>query len=254
LYRIRREAFTLIELLVVVAVIALLAAILFPTFSQAREKARQAGCLSNHRQINLAVMVYLQDYDGRFPGRRTPTYGLHFPGPDGTWEKLPTQCCGDLARVSVAPLLRPYLRNTRVLQCPSDPSGEREANGNWDPRVTRISYGWPYGVSQGASFPNYPSERGGRVSGVPILLAEVSHPEHLFLSNQIALNIHSAERPGEARWIIALADGHVKYARFVDPWLPPEQRPFEWTLNNPRLPVDLEKPCKPYCREEAMRN
>ena len=53
-----RKGFTLIELLVVIAIIAILAAILFPVFAQAREKARQATCLSNHRQIGMAFGMY----------------------------------------------------------------------------------------------------------------------------------------------------------------------------------------------------
>src|SRR5207302_3892260 len=63
----RREAFTLIELLVVIAIIAILAAILFPVFAQARAKARQASCTSNLKQLNLAVIMYKQDYDETFP-------------------------------------------------------------------------------------------------------------------------------------------------------------------------------------------
>ena len=63
-----RAAFTLIELLVVIAVVAILAAILFPVFAQAREKARQASCMSNLKQTGVASQLYMQDYDeGLFP-------------------------------------------------------------------------------------------------------------------------------------------------------------------------------------------
>ena len=61
------SGFTLIELLVVIAIIAILAAILFPVFAQAREKARQASCLSNEKQIGNALMMYTQDFDETLP-------------------------------------------------------------------------------------------------------------------------------------------------------------------------------------------
>jgi len=57
----RHRGFTLIELLVVIAIIAILAAILFPVFAKAREKARQASCASNLRQITMALRMYGQD-------------------------------------------------------------------------------------------------------------------------------------------------------------------------------------------------
>lgn len=70
-----RRAFTLIELLVVIAIIAILAAILFPVFAQAREKARQSTCTSNQKQVGIAVLQYVQDYDETFPSSnfKSPT-------------------------------------------------------------------------------------------------------------------------------------------------------------------------------------
>src|SRR5207302_8529479 len=62
-----RRGFTLIELLVVIAIIAILAAILFPVFARAREAARKTTCLSNLKNIGLAALMYVQDYDEQFP-------------------------------------------------------------------------------------------------------------------------------------------------------------------------------------------
>lgn len=61
------SAFTLIELLIVIAIISLLAAILFPVFARACEKSRQTACLSNQRQLSLAILQYVQDNDETFP-------------------------------------------------------------------------------------------------------------------------------------------------------------------------------------------
>jgi prepilin-type N-terminal cleavage/methylation domain-containing protein/prepilin-type processing-associated H-X9-DG protein len=68
--------FTLIELLVVIAIIAILAAILFPVFAKVREKARQTTCSSNEKQLTLAVLQYLQDYDETFPPTVTEREGV----------------------------------------------------------------------------------------------------------------------------------------------------------------------------------
>src|SRR5512146_1538478 len=63
----KRHGFTLIELLVVIAIIAILAAILFPVFAKAREQARKTACISNIKQLGLASLMYVQDYDETFP-------------------------------------------------------------------------------------------------------------------------------------------------------------------------------------------
>jgi len=96
----RRSGFTLIELLVVIAIIAILAAILFPVFARAREKARQTSCLSNQKQIALALLMYAQDYDDSFYGM---WWGYGSPN--------------SLARI----YLEPYIQNAQIWRCPSSP-------------------------------------------------------------------------------------------------------------------------------------
>ena len=96
-----RRGFTLIELLVVIAIIAILAAILFPVFARAREKARQASCSSNLKQIVLAGLMYAQDYDGRFPYNHASVQVA------GRWLEWWT-------------VLQPYIKNWQAFTCPSN--------------------------------------------------------------------------------------------------------------------------------------
>jgi len=76
-----RRAFTLVEVLVVVAIIAVLASILFPVLSRARAKARQTACSSNMRQVGLALAMYADDHDGLLPPATTKVPGGHFSTP-----------------------------------------------------------------------------------------------------------------------------------------------------------------------------
>ncbi|MEJ5251070.1 MAG: DUF1559 domain-containing protein [Chthonomonadetes bacterium] len=104
----RKSAFTLIELLVVIAIIAILAAILFPVFAQAREKARQTGCLSNLKQLALGVLMYTQDYDETFPKNEFVDQNRwgEWPANHYIWSSV--RCVG------------PYLKNRDIYRCTSD--------------------------------------------------------------------------------------------------------------------------------------
>jgi prepilin-type N-terminal cleavage/methylation domain-containing protein len=93
----RRSGFTFIELITVIAIIAILAAILFPVFAQAREKARQTSCASNLHQIAMAMHLYAQDHNGRFP-----------PADDDFNPAMP------------------YIKNLAIFRCPSDPHADPE--------------------------------------------------------------------------------------------------------------------------------
>ena len=99
----QRKGFTLIELLVVIAIIAILAAILFPVFARAREKARQASCQSNLKQIILACIMYKSDYDGRFPRNCTSASPTECAAPGWDWREV----------------TQPYTKNWQIYVCPS---------------------------------------------------------------------------------------------------------------------------------------
>ena len=129
-----RRGFTLIELLVVIAIIAILAAILFPVFARAREKAWQASCLSNLKQLGLAMQMYASDYDGKIRASTNYPNGPIVP-PMQEWE-------ADWQALSY---YYPYIKNQQVYVCPSLGEGSGCSYGQvvWNPT---IGYMWNEGA------------------------------------------------------------------------------------------------------------
>lgn len=129
--RTQKRGFTLIELLVVVAIIALLAAILFPVFARARGKARQASCQSNLKQIGLAMMQYTQDYDEKIMpycysvGADTMYWASYFQA-------------SPAAHFPERSLIQPYMKNTQIQDCPDAPQPTGTPSVNTPP----IGYGY----------------------------------------------------------------------------------------------------------------
>jgi prepilin-type N-terminal cleavage/methylation domain-containing protein/prepilin-type processing-associated H-X9-DG protein len=107
----KTKAFTLIELLVVIAIIAILAAILFPVFAQAKLAAKKSADLSNTKQLGIATMLYLNDYDDMYAMSvyDTESATIRFDnGSPATWDKVET----------VYDELLPYTKNVGILVSP----------------------------------------------------------------------------------------------------------------------------------------
>jgi len=159
-----RSGFTLIELLVVIAIIAILAAILFPVFAQAREKARQTGCLSNAKQVSLSVLMYVQDYDEVVP----LVYDLNTLS---SWTDR----------------VQPYVKNWDLMFCPSG-GGKRlpaalnvSANRWWGWWRYFTQYGFNATYLNRANFGCANIMVNGNAFGPPIPIAGASKPAETVL-------------------------------------------------------------------------
>ena len=123
----RRRGFTLIELLVVIAIIGILAAMVFPVFARARESARKAVCLSNVKNIALAIQMYLGDNSDTLPPmeHRQDVLDYFGTGPGGSTEPPDATASASWCTFQANPYLRwplifdEYVKNREVWRCPS---------------------------------------------------------------------------------------------------------------------------------------
>jgi prepilin-type N-terminal cleavage/methylation domain-containing protein/prepilin-type processing-associated H-X9-DG protein len=186
-----RGGFTLIELLVVVGIISVLAAMLAPACLQAREKARQASCTANLRQLGLAAMLYAQDFEEVLVGTEQGDEEL------GEYEWL----WGDL--------LQPYLKSARVLECPS---------AAWSFRLLPSEAGVPEGASDLWSYSyglnDVQDAQEEHVGAAYAPLAAITHPSATILlvdSWPIGPNEVAEEEPHEVSWEVGSRDAASRY-------------------------------------------
>ena len=113
----RPKAFTLVEMLVVLAIASVFASIIYPTFLKAQAKARQTTCQSNLRQIGLAISIYNQDYDGRYPYAVDPIDRLL----QSEWTRTFPNLGSDMSNIKdVQQVLEPYAGSPQLFRCPAD--------------------------------------------------------------------------------------------------------------------------------------
>jgi len=245
-------AITLIELLVVIAIIAILAAILFPVFAQAREKARQASCLSNLHQIGTAILMYTQDYDEILPNAQRAslvTNPLQYEFFVDVWFQI-----------------APYVKNTQIFKCSSDiyaPAYNRVwlPSQGIDPKkagpggtsVLPASYGYYFKMYTTIDYPKAGNCPNGSVQ--PHGLAAVEFPAQLAMLGCEGGSVkHSPDPQGRKPWLnvfqyvggvnVVAVDGHSKLAMMNSlydmcnggagphkgPWPPDWQAALNWTV------------------------
>ncbi len=190
----RSKGFTLIELLVVIAIIAILAAILFPVFAKAREKARQSTCASNLKQLGLAQMQYVQDYDETYPA---------------VWVQLRDD--GGYAYFYV---LAPYLKSTQVIKCPSTRTfTDIFAYGTWNGTTQDTNY---FFSGQGNGLWGFSQTSGTTWDSTPRKLASINQPASVIAMGDLSGVWGTASTKAGAQPLSCFAVGYYMDLRHSD--------------------------------------
>lgn len=195
-HRIHHTAFSLVELLTVIAVLAVLAGLLFPVFATARGKAREITCISNLRQIGLAIRMYAQDYDELYPwavdatDKYTPVI----------WNAHPQWQVWIPFMPMLQDVLEPYMKSKELFHCPADTGYDVEDFTGVPLDANPTSF-----ARFGTSY-NYRTEIAFRGAGE----ATFTNPTQLNVIFDAAGKWHGGLLVDRLRYNVLHGDGHVK--------------------------------------------
>lgn len=194
----RRAAFSLPEILVVLAIVSLLAALLFPAFQTARGMARQAACVSNLRQIGMGFAMYQQNYDSRYPIAVDPVDRFL----QARWRQKQPEFGNEVPKLPlVSQVLEPYAKAS-LFQCPADAGFEYPDNSFSRPKMDAFPTCWEkFGMSY-----FYRTE----LSAFKRADFSIERPAEINVLQDPVGFWHGRITPIEPRYNVLFADGHAK--------------------------------------------